>query len=71
MYIQPGQWFIADVIGPGIYEMLEHGINSVGNYYAIVRCKKLFMKGTQYRNHETCCHPITDFDKWNNLKRVK
>lgn len=71
MKIKPGQWFIADIIGLGIYEMVKHGFNRENNYFAIVRCKKIFMKGWYAKDHETTCHPITDFDKWNNLKRVK
>lgn len=71
MKIRPGNWFIADVIGLGIYEMVKHGVNDVGNYYAIVKCKKIFMQGFKDKDHETCCHPINDFDKWNHLKRVK
>lgn len=68
--IRVGQWFIADIIGPGIYEMVEHGVNSGEMYYALVRCKKLFMQGLKYQGHETCCHPV-DFGQWNKFKIVK
>lgn len=71
MKIQIGNWFIADIIGLGIYEMVEHGVNRENNYYAIVKCKKLFGKGFIDKDHETCCHPITNIDKWNHFKRLK
>lgn len=67
--IKPGQWFIADVIGKGIYEMVQNGVNYAGNKFAIVKCKKIFGKGFIDFNHETTCHPI-DPATWNNLKRL-
>lgn len=67
--LKPGMWFIANIIGKGIYEMVENGINHTGSKYATVRCKKLFCLGVENRNHETTCHPIECYT-WNNLKRL-
>lgn len=68
--INIGDWFIADIIGPGIYKMVEHGINRVGMRYAIVELKKLFGKGIESIGHKTTCHPI-DLNRWNSLRIVK
>ena len=68
--IKPGSWFIADIIGHGIYQMVQHGINNSGNKYAIVRCKKIFGMGWYAKEHETTCHPVEP-KQWNALKIVK
>lgn len=68
--MKPGTWFIANIIGKGIYSMIENGINHTGSKYAIVECKKLFGKGWECRGHQTTCHPVEPYT-WNNLKRVK
>lgn len=68
--MKPGTWFIADIIGLGIYEMVENGINHTGSTYANVRLKKLFMNGFKWIGHVTNCHPI-NIDRWNTFKIVK
>lgn len=65
--IKPNQLFIADIIGAGIYKMIEHGINHSGRTYAIAECRKLFMRGFESIGHQTTCHPI-NIEKWNSLK---
>lgn len=68
--MSPGTWFVANVICMGIYEMVQHGVNHIGNPYAIVKLKKGFMRGFKDIGHETTCHPINIYT-WNNLKIVK
>jgi hypothetical protein len=68
--IKPGTWFVADIIGNGIYEMVKNGINHTGNVFAIVKLKKLFCEGWKYVGHETTCHPI-DIARWDKFKILK
>lgn len=68
--INPGSWFVADIIGLGIYEMVGNGINHIGNTSATVKLKKLFNEGFKNSGHETTCHPI-DTKKWDSFKIVK
>lgn len=63
-----GEYIIADIIGVGIYEII-----SFSEYHVTVRLKKLFLKGWQWRNHETCCHNRPnkiDIEKWGSYKRI-
>jgi hypothetical protein len=68
--IKPGDWFIADIIGQGIYELVESGINSGNMTYAIVKLKKLFCRGFADIGHETTCHPI-NVERWNKFKMIR
>ena len=68
--INSGDLFLADIVGLGIYEMVKHGVNNSGNYFANVRLKKLFCQGFKWHGHVTNCHPI-DIDRWNNFKVLK
>jgi len=68
--INEGDLFVADIIGPGIYEMVKHGVNNSNEYFANVRLKKLFCQGFKWIGHITNCHPV-NISQWNNLKVIK
>ena len=76
LILKPGDWIRADIIGDGIYEIVDSGINhgittiDYNSKYIIVKCKKLFGQGLLHKNHETTCHPINDVVKWNNYKKL-
>lgn len=68
--MKPGDWFLADIIGYGVYEMVKNGINNTGNKFAIVKCQKIFGQAFKDRGHETTCHPISPA-KWNTFRILK
>lgn len=68
--IKEGNWFVADIIGLGIYELVESGINSNGSTFANVKLKKLFCSGFKWIGHVTNCHPV-DVAKWDQFKIIK
>ena len=67
--IAPGDWIIANIIGDGIYEIVD-----LSEYHVNVRVKKLFCKGTYARGHITNCHEggrKLDIRRWQKYKKVK